>query len=70
MFLRFPHQVKQLLFSGLNLILAPSYLSGWVGGCIELGLKLTQPPIGVGAELGNNISFVFQEYRGLSGFKL
>ena len=29
------------------------WMGGWVGGCVELRLKLTQPPIGVGAELGN-----------------
>ena len=31
-------------------------MDGWVGGWVDLGLKLTQPPIGVGAwaELGNS----------------
>ena len=58
MILRFTYWVKQLLFSGLDWIPAPSYLSGglmggWVDGLVELRSKLTQPTIGVGAELGN-----------------
>ena len=30
-------------------------MGGWMDGWVELRLKLTQPPIGVGAELGNII---------------
>ena len=53
-FLKFIHWVKHFLSSGLNLIIAPLYLSSWVGWWSQkLGLKRTQPLIRVGTDLAN-----------------